>query len=588
MPSPQVTSPSDIEPGSPASTGDLVSHRHSSAPLVLPPALLETIRAQVNEGLRLVPRGGAEVGGLLVSPKGAGGSVRIERVVPVPIEYRFGPSFRLSPSDIANLEQAIASVPDSDLVVGFYRSRTRGEGQLRDSDLEISKAVERAHSSYAADFRFWMILTPVSRSAISVEIAECKDGAWGDWETYTVQSQMPDSLLDEAPPKKLQSLAHTPAVAVAPEARPAPVKPLPVPTPPPPTPAAPQATEPPSSRGWIYAATILLVLVVGAGTSWIYAHFRASAPVSLALPNPPRIEIGFAANPEGTLWKLTWNRDTLVALRPSGATLSIQDGDNNQQIPLTEADLASGTVFYTPQSMNLLFGFTVLTPGSRPVEEHVRVLSGIRPTPKPAEARVPIVSGGKTLQSQTRDRQGAAAEQQKTVRPFAGNRPSPVSPRVPIDMPPPPALPAVSGGTLSPSWLATTIPVEPPPAPTGARGISIEPAKIAPIPASVPPQRVLATPSPAPRNYTGPKPIRQVSPTTVASWLSGSTEVQVRVEIDAAGKVSKTTPIGLNATNFRLADASVHAARLWVFQPAKENGRPVPSTMILTFRFSGQ
>jgi outer membrane biosynthesis protein TonB len=64
--------------------------------------------------------------------------------------------------------------------------------------------------------------------------------------------------------------------------------------------------------------------------------------------------------------------------------------------------------------------------------------------------------------------------------------------------------------------------------------------------------------------------------------------VRIRVQIDAQGAVTKVTPIAPNAINFRMVDAAAAAARFWVFEPAKTEGHPVPSEMILEFHFGGR
>jgi len=58
--------------------------------------------------------------------------------------------------------------------------------------------------------------------------------------------------------------------------------------------------------------------------------------------------------------------------------------------------------------------------------------------------------------------------------------------------------------------------------------------------------------------------------------------------LDASGKVTKVTPIGRNAGNFKLVDAAIRAAKFWVFEPAQENGHPVPSETLLNFHFGAQ
>jgi len=63
-----------------------------------------------------------------------------------------------------------------------------------------------------------------------------------------------------------------------------------------------------------------------------------------------------------------------------------------------------------------------------------------------------------------------------------------------------------------------------------------------------------------------------------------STRVEVLVAINEQGKVTKITPVG-SYPSLRLVEAAIKAARLWEFEPARMNGRAVPSEMTLIFRF---
>ena len=86
-------------------------------------------------------------------------------------------------------------------------------------------------------------------------------------------------------------------------------------------------------------------------------------------------------------------------------------------------------------------------------------------------------------------------------------------------------------------------------------------------------------------DYIGPKPIRQMNPIVRSK---PGTEVQVRVDIDATGEVGSATPLNETLSNSFVAKAAADAARLWQFEPAKEKGHPVASTMILIFRFAAK
>jgi len=62
-------------------------------------------------------------------------------------------------------------------------------------------------------------------------------------------------------------------------------------------------------------------------------------------------------------------------------------------------------------------------------------------------------------------------------------------------------------------------------------------------------------------------------------------EVQVRVHVDAYGKVVQATPVQRTVANYEFVNSATTAAMTWLFTPAKENGRPVAGEAVLTFKF---
>jgi hypothetical protein len=109
----------------------------------------------------------------------------------------------------------------------------------------------------------------------------------------------------------------------------------------------------------------------------------------------------------------------------------------------------------------------------------------------------------------------------------------------------------------------------------------------------VPQNLAIAPPTPEPTpsgtvtaSYVQPKPVRQVpAKLPIGLVVRDPVEIQVKVEINAAGKVTKATPLEVKAMNYALVGPAMRAAESWAFDPALENGRPVPSQMIVMFRF---
>ncbi|PWU02537.1 MAG: hypothetical protein C5B51_20570 [Terriglobia bacterium] len=579
MSAPQLTPVKAISTPRAVEITDLVVFEDFPTSLSIPKGMLETVCSQVNEGVWALPRGGgAEVGGLLIGAPGGGGSRVVDQVIPLAIEHRYGPTFRLSPSDMQSLEQTVVSTNQnqSQTVIGFYRSRTRTDAIPRETDQEILTALERLHPAYASDFKFFLILTPISKSLMELSITAREDGAWQNWQAFQLRTQ-PLTLqkLNKEDTKALP--LRQPGIALEPAPVPATV------------PEQPKATrgQPRARLGW-FAALALIVLAGVTGFNVWLTQRRPAEPSPAARPAPvsaPASRTGFAANPEGTMWKLTWNRDAVAALRPSGAVLSIRDGAGEQQVSLTDADLSTGTVFYTPKTGSLLFSLIVLIPGSTAVEEHVRVLEAARPSTPPAEPTVRIESGDHKI---------------RTLRPFVDTSRSaaPVTAKTEgaVDVAPPPAL-GNSGNAVAAVPLPLTMqapaapasPREPAPVATPAPRTPVAATPV-PLPESLPPPPAsAATPPDTKPSYIGPKALRQRPPSLPGNVpVRGSQTIQLKVEIGADGKVTRVTPMGRNAGNFQLVDAAIRAAKFWAFEPAQDHGRPVPSEMILNFQFAAK
>jgi proteasome lid subunit RPN8/RPN11 len=101
--------------------------------------LLDDIRLAVVDAFFSLPRGGAEIGGVLLG-KYANGRVTILEYVPLECEHIFGPSFTLSPGDHGRLADIVSGASNqlNDLQpVGWYHSHTRSDIFLSDADLDI-------------------------------------------------------------------------------------------------------------------------------------------------------------------------------------------------------------------------------------------------------------------------------------------------------------------------------------------------------------------------------------------------------------------------------------------------------------------
>jgi hypothetical protein len=92
--------------------------------------------------------------------------------------------------------------------------------------------------------------------------------------------------------------------------------------------------------------------------------------------------------------------------------------------------------------------------------------------------------------------------------------------------------------------------------------------------------------------YTPPKPIRQVLPDISIlprSVVASSPEIDVIVSVDQFGRVTQvqTEQQGGRKPSHLMVVAAENAAKNWVFEPARLDGRPVPSEHSIIFQFGG-
>lgn len=98
---------------------------------------LDDIRLAVVDAFFSLPRGGAEIGGILLG-RLEGNRVQIVDYAPIECEHAFGPAFTLSPADQTKLGDLLRQTYPSGLrPVGWYHSHTRSGISLCEADLDI-------------------------------------------------------------------------------------------------------------------------------------------------------------------------------------------------------------------------------------------------------------------------------------------------------------------------------------------------------------------------------------------------------------------------------------------------------------------
>jgi len=310
------------------------------------------------------------------------------------------------------------------------------------------------------------------------------------------------------------------------------------------------------------------------------AAVKAAAPAAAA-PSPSissQPALGLVAQRQAGDLQLTWHRDSAAIAAATSGALSIEDGASRREIPLAASQLRSGSVLYSPASDEVTMQLTVSTPAG-PVSESVMVVLSSSGPPK----TYPLPSPHESAPSNP-----PASPVVKASKPFAGT-PAVISsspePEPALTEPPPVA--ASTAQASIPSVVSQQLPgpppIQAPPAPTPTQPAPVSEAP-APVTSAAP---AMPTQQPAVRqNYTPARPVTKADPKFPVELKTHVTKphlVEVKVSIDQHGRVTRAEAVPQKGITEFFVAATVSAARLWRFEPARRDNQPVPSEMTLQF-----
>jgi hypothetical protein len=496
-------------------------HMHLSA--------MEGIAQDVVEGFGNLPRRGLEVGGLLLG-RVLGGSrptAWIERYQPIECSHRFGPQFILDGYDTAALEDAAARILEGGevSVVGFYRSHTRPGFQLESSDHDLI----RRYFSDPSDLV--LLIKPVTLSNVSGQFFawDAVNGAQPAGDEFPFGVQVATSRTRPAPPD--------PPVIINKEL--------------PPEKEVPIQKEPEASVE------------------------ERTEPSAVAPERPRRLVPDFPPSPGLGPRPLPDHLRWAAELPPERET---RERFTKWLPPIAALLLVAGLLWYLLKPAGRVFP---ITPPA-----------GTAETARPLGLYVDPL--GQTWHVMWNPN-ATALREARSVQLFVRegddlNR---------IDLPAPDLI--AGSHDYRPAGNDVTFRLE-----VVDRGgqVSAESFRLlrSPSPDSAPLASTPAAPPPAAapnapparaggaRQITQPKAIYKAPPVVAAGIrprINGKIPIDVRVTIDTKGHVMMATPVvkphsGLDEY---LATRAVQAARLWRFEPARENGRAVQGTQTIHFVF---
>ncbi len=347
-------------------------------------AVLDQVRSQAVEGLRAVPRGGLEIGGVLYGRR-EGNTVRIEAHRPLDCEHALGPTFLLSAKDEVALGALVAApLSDADLqgmvAVGWYHSHTRSEICLTPQDVDVYDR------HFPEPWQLALVLRPQksgpTRAGFFFREGEAGLRTESSYREFTVSPAPGFPAKPQGiPPKIAPGTAAVAEGRAARLRRPLPAQQSQVPV----EPSIPD--EPPrrSGRLWKWAPAVgLLLTLAGLGTGVTTYFLARKSPVGQGTPNFALR----AVDVNGQLL-ITWDRGSRPIAEAQRGILEIGDGPRRTLVDLDRERVSNGSVTYVRQSDRVDVRMTLYAANGKPMEEVASFLG--RPTeavepPAPSKA----------------------------------------------------------------------------------------------------------------------------------------------------------------------------------------------------------
>jgi len=380
---------------------------------------LDDIRLAVVDAYFSLPRGGAEIGGILLGTHEPG-RVVISGYLALECEHATGPSFTLSSKDEAQLAELLASSRGK--VAGWYHSHTRSEIFLSEADLDLHQRF------FPEPWQVALVMKPHSFQNMRMgfffrERDGSIHGSGAYQEIVLEASPMRPVPSGRIPPQPAQALpfgresdSQGPVRGIidvaVPKEEPAP-PPLPQPVRRPlaggvpsgpgsdqrpdrkevevPPPAFLTAQPKPPSHRWLAALAIVVVAAAGAAgfqtrAIWL-PRVIAAVPASLVGP-PPSVGLN-TLDADGQL-QIRWNRNSPPVQTAVDAILEITDGSTPQAIRMDRPHLQTGVFTYARQSERVEVKLIVHLPNGPDVRDMTTFLGKLperRPAPEDPEIR---------------------------------------------------------------------------------------------------------------------------------------------------------------------------------------------------------
>jgi len=312
-------------------------------------AVIDRLSAEVMRGFGLVPKRGAEVGGVLLGAIEPGEQtvVRIEDFEAVPCDYKRGPSYLFTADDGAAFDDACTRwQPDSgrSYAVGYFRSHTREGLSLGPEDVELM-----AHH-FPAPSHIALLVKPFATKVSVASFFFREDGLFPS----TAPLEFPfrrRELTGEEPPPRRPILERVPRRR---EVRSIVEDEITEPVPSAPEPAYTTPAKPRVRSGWAWIPLSFVFLLLG-----VVLGFQAALTMGGKAPTGSDYSLGLTVTKEGTNLSVRWDRDAPAIKVAQKGVLEIEDAGYTKPVELDAAQLRNGSILFTNSSRTVRFRLIV-------------------------------------------------------------------------------------------------------------------------------------------------------------------------------------------------------------------------------------
>jgi hypothetical protein len=425
---------------------------------------IDDIRLAVTDAFFSLPRGGAEIGGILLGEH-APGKLTVTGYVQLDCEHAYGPGFTLSPNDHSQLAALISSTSGHGKdVVGWYHSHTRSEINLTDADLEVYKR-------YFPEP--WQVALVMKPSAF--QPARCgfffrqpdgairSDAAFDEFELAPLavrpaprqgppeqpparserrRAKEKEPEPEPAAPRRRALTVDAVLLRGAEPASPAAVHPAPEPVLQPrapeiPAPVPPDASPEPenpvpalaavassgrvSSWYWIVVAALVGVLVYQTRDYWMTpkpagTEANANALTAGSAPAAPRTPLSLTVSDAAGQLEARWDGGSPLVANAAKGTIEIEDGERKAAIPLNQERLRTGNFTYARESQGVSIRLTVEDERGRRVQDAASFFGKLPEHPAPPPESEAVKQRDQLLEEMARLRTALTTQTERANR----------------------------------------------------------------------------------------------------------------------------------------------------------------------------